>query len=142
MVRTSKLRRTATRDSYLALIREFPLASIKTDRQLKAAQEVVDRILKDGIDDDGTDMYLEALSDLVSRYEDDHHAIAASEPVAVLRHLMEANDVSQVALHRETGIAKSNISEVLSGKRSISRSQMGKLAEYFHVSASVFLGRA
>jgi HTH-type transcriptional regulator/antitoxin HigA len=85
-------------------------------------------------------MYLEAISDLISRYEDDHHAIAVSDPVAVLRHLMEANGVNQATLHRETGIAKSNISEVLSGKRSISRSQMRKLAEYFHVPASVFLG--
>ena len=37
-----------------------------------------------------------------------------------------------------TGIAESTISEVLSGKRKLNRTQIGKLARYFHVSPAVF----
>ena len=48
----------------------FPLASIKSDKQLAAAQEVMDRLLAKGELDEGEEMYLDALSDLVATYED------------------------------------------------------------------------
>ncbi len=55
----------------------------------------------------------------------------------MLRHLLDAKGVSQAHLHRETGIAKSSISEVLAGKKPLSRAMMRKLADYFHVDVSV-----
>src|SRR5262245_28441399 len=54
-----------SRDSYLELVQAFPLASIKSDRQLEEASKVMDRLLAGGDLDDGEEMYLEALSDLV-----------------------------------------------------------------------------
>jgi HTH-type transcriptional regulator/antitoxin HigA len=55
----------------------------------------------------------------------------------MLRHLMEAKGVTQIDLHRETGIAKSSISEVLAGRKTFSRQMIRKLADYFHVDVSV-----
>ena len=63
------------RDSYLELIQEFPLASIKSERHLKEGQEVMDSLLARGKLDEGEETYLDALSDLVAAYEDAHHAI-------------------------------------------------------------------
>jgi HTH-type transcriptional regulator/antitoxin HigA len=36
------------------------------------------------------------------------------------------------------GIAESTISEVLAGKRKLNRTQIGKLARYFHVAPGAF----
>jgi HTH-type transcriptional regulator/antitoxin HigA len=55
----------------------------------------------------------------------------------MLRHLMEAKGVTQSQIGRETGIAKSTISEVLAGKKVFSRHLIHKFAEYFHVDVSV-----
>ena len=55
----------------------------------------------------------------------------------MLRHLLDAKGVSQAQLHRDTGISKSSISEVLSGKKVFSRQMIRSLAEYFRVDVSV-----
>jgi HTH-type transcriptional regulator/antitoxin HigA len=125
------------RDSYLELIQEFPLASIKSDQHLKDSQAVMDMLLARGKLDDGEETYLDALSDLVAAYEDDHHAIEPASDADMLRHLLEAKDVSQIELSRDTGIPKSSISEVLSGKKQFSRQMIRKFADYFKVDVSV-----
>lgn len=55
----------------------------------------------------------------------------------MLRHLMEAKGVGQMQLSRDTGIAKSTISEVLAGKKPYNRQMIRKLADYFKVDVSV-----
>ncbi|MEI8241394.1 MAG: helix-turn-helix domain-containing protein [Actinomycetota bacterium] len=125
------------RDTYLELVQVFPLASIKSDEHLEAAQEIMDQLLAKGKLDGGEEMYLDALSDLVAAYEDEHHAIASASDADMLRHLMEAKDVTQAQLSRETGMAKSTISEVLSGKKTFSRQMIRKFSDYFKVDVSV-----
>ncbi len=128
------------RDSYLELVSAFPLASIKSDEHLREAQGVMDRLLATGRLDHGEEIYLDALSDLAAAYEDQQHAIEPASDADMLRHLMEAKGVSQVQLHRDTGIAKSTISEVLAGKKPFSRQIIRKLADYFKVDVSVLAG--
>jgi HTH-type transcriptional regulator/antitoxin HigA len=125
------------RDSYLELVMAFPLASIKSDEQLQEAQKVMDDLLARGGLDDGEDMYLDALSDLVAAYEDEHYAIEPASDAEMLRHLMEAKGVTQAQLNRATMIPKSTISEILAGKKPFSRQMIRKLADYFRLDASV-----
>jgi len=63
------------RDSYLELVSAFPLASIKSDKHLSVAQTVMDRLLTKSQRGLGEETYLDALSDLVAAYEDEHHEI-------------------------------------------------------------------
>jgi HTH-type transcriptional regulator / antitoxin HigA len=123
--------------AYMELVGSFPLASINSDQHLRAAQQVMDRLLAKGRLNDGEEMYLDALSDLVAAYEDKHHAIDVASDAELLRHLMQAKEVTQTRLSRDTGIAKSSISEILAGKRSFSRQIIRKLADYFRVDISV-----
>ncbi len=125
------------RDLYLALVMAFPLASIKSEKHLADAQKVMDRLLAKGRLDDGEEMYLDALSDLVGAYEDEHHAIAPASDADMLRHFMDAKGVNQAQLCRDTGLAKSTVSEVLGGKKPFSRQMIRKLADYFEVDISV-----
>src|SRR5882762_1331925 len=127
----------ASRDSYLELVTTFPLASIKSDEQLQEAQKVIDRLLAQGELDDGEEMYLDALSDLVAAHEDEHYAIEPASDADMLRHLLEAKGVTQALLSRETTVPKSTISEILAGKKQLSRQMIRKFADYFRVDASV-----
>lgn len=122
-----------SRDSYLELVLDFPLASIKSEEHLAEAQRVMDGLLARDTLDDGEVMYLDALSDLARSYEDEHHAIEPASDADMLRHLMEAKGVSQIQLSRDAGLPKSTISEVLAGKKSFTRHMIRKLADYFHV---------
>ena len=63
--------------------------------------------------------------------------IAPASDADMLRHLMEAKVITQAQLGRETGIAKSTISEVLAGKRPFSRQMIRRLADYFKVDVSI-----
>ncbi len=137
----ANLSRSAGRvkDSYLDLVVRHPLVSIKTDAQLGAAQRVIDDLLGKGRLDKGEEEYLDVLSDLVAMYEDRHHPIAAASDADILRHLMEARGATQSEVAVEAGIARSTVSEILSGKRPISKSHIGKLAGYFCVPPEVFV---
>jgi HTH-type transcriptional regulator / antitoxin HigA len=97
----------------------------------------MDRLLAFGELNSGEEMYLEALSDLVASYEDEHHAIEPASDADMLRHLMEAKAVSQARLSRDTAVPKSTISEILAGKKRFSRQLIRKFADYFEVDASV-----
>lgn len=125
------------RDAYLDLVLAFPLSSIRSDEHLHEAQTVMDSLLAKKKLDDGEMTYLDALSDLVSVYEDEHHAIEPASDADMLRHLMEAKGVTQAQLSQEAGIAKSTISEVLAEKKPFSRQMIRKLAEYFKVEVRV-----
>jgi HTH-type transcriptional regulator/antitoxin HigA len=129
--------RGKVRQSYLALVQRFPLVSIKTDRELTAAQEMLDSILAQGRLARGDEMYLDALSDLIAVYEDRHHSIAAASDADMLRHLIDARGISQAELSRGAKVATSTVSEILAGKRPFSRRIIRKLADFFGVDVSV-----
>ncbi len=128
------------RDSYLELILAFPLSSIRSEEHLDEAQKVMDKLLAKGEFDDGEEMYLDALSDLVGVFEDEHHAIEPASDADMLQHLLETKGITQAQLSQNAGIAKSTISEVLAGKKPFSRQMIRKLADYFHVQVSVLAG--
>src|SRR6266404_2699958 len=119
----------AARDSYLELVMAFPLASIQSDDHLHEAQAVIDRLLAKPELHKGEELYLDALSDLVASYEDEHHAIEPASDADMLRHLLEAKGVTQAQLSRDTAIPKSTISEVLAEKKPFSRQLIRKLSK-------------
>ncbi len=129
--------KTKDRDAYLELVHAFPLASIKSEDQLEQAQNVMDRLLAKGKLAGGEEMYLDALSELVAAYEDDHHGIEPASDAEMLQHLLEAKGITQAQLSRDTLIPKSTISEVLAGKKPFSRQLIRKLADYFKVDVTV-----
>jgi HTH-type transcriptional regulator/antitoxin HigA len=128
-------------DGYLELIHAFPLRPIRSERELDRAIYVINALLDRGRLTSAEEDYLEVLSDLVERYEDRHHQRPTADlsDAEMLGHLLEAKEVTQAEVARATGMRESRISEVLSGKRTLTRTQIGKLAAYFRVSPAVFL---
>jgi HTH-type transcriptional regulator/antitoxin HigA len=80
----------------------------------------------------------ELLTVLIDDYEERRYPIAKARPQQVLKHLMEARNLTQKDLWKIFG-SKGITSEVFHGKRSISKTQAKKLAQFFHVSAELFI---
>jgi HTH-type transcriptional regulator/antitoxin HigA len=129
--------RGKVRDDYLELEMKFPLTSVHSEEEIQATQEVMDALLAQGKLSAGKELYLDALSDLVAAYEDEHYRIQPASDAEMLRHLMESRGTSQAELQRSTKIPKSTISEILSGKKSFSRQLVRTLADFFNVDKSV-----
>ena len=140
-VRRMKILNKRQRDTYLKLVQELPLVSIKSEEHLDAAQAMIDRLTNTTKLDGGEQAYLDALCDLVVVYEDQHHTIPVASDSDLLRHLMEAKGVTQTQLHKDTGLAKSGLSEVLAGKKPFSKTMIATLAAYFRVPTSVLAAK-
>jgi HTH-type transcriptional regulator/antitoxin HigA len=123
--------------SYFQLVERFPLVPIQSDAHLEEAQSMLDHLLTLETLDAGDDAYLDVLSDLVMKYEAVHFPIEPPSDAGMLRFLMESKGVSQARVAAGTGIGKSAISEILSGKRPFSKGVIRKLPTYFHVDVSV-----
>ena len=80
----------------------------------------------------------ELLTVLVDEYEGRRYPIRRAGPRQTLLHLMEARKLAQKDLWRVFG-SKGITSEVVHGKRSISKTQARKLADFFRVSADLFI---
>lgn len=90
---------------------------IRTDDDLDAALARVNEIFfaKAGTKEaDERDV----LATLIEAYEDEHYPILPSDPIEALKFWMDQNDLSQADLVPYMG-ASSRVSEVLSGKRSL-----------------------
>lgn len=125
-------------DRYLELVCRFPLRPLRTDADLDAAIAVVDGLLDQDELSDAEQDYLDVLSDQIEAYEAEAVPIRPVEDAEMLRFLIESRGETQAAVAASAGIAESTISEVLAGKRTLNRSQIGKLARYFHVEPGVF----
>jgi HTH-type transcriptional regulator / antitoxin HigA len=125
-------------DTYLELVKQFRLVPVKDDNHLKAAHEMIDRLLREDLDPAGQD-YLGVLADLVEAYEDVHLPIPDASEIDVLRELMRSNNLSQTDLAKKVGIVQSTISAVLKGRRKLTKNQVIKLAEFFNVAPAAFL---
>ncbi len=128
--------------SYLALVREFPLRPLRSERDLDLATKVIDRLSIKPRLERGERDYLDVLADLIVRYEDRHHAIEPLADDEMLRFLITQSGKSQFQIAQQTGIANSTISAVLRGKRELTRRQIAKLSSYFNVAPQVFLVRS
>ena len=84
--------------------------------------------------------YLDTLSALVERYDDEHFAIDDSgiSPIEVLRYLCEQNGLTASALGELLG-NRSLGSKVLREERQLSKEHIRKLSDRFSVSSDLFL---
>ena len=128
-------------DSYLAMVKRHPLRSIRTEKDLDSAQAVVDDLLREKLDD-GRQAYLDALSDLMIVYEQEHHAVAPLPPHELLAQMLADRGMSQADLARAAGLAKASVSDLVTGKRRFTVKQMHAVAGIFGLPGSVFLPRA
>jgi HTH-type transcriptional regulator / antitoxin HigA len=81
---------------------------------------------------------LRLLGRLIADFEEEFYHLDDAKPHEVLRELMAARGLRQGDLAPLLG-SKGRVSEVINGKRSISKAQAKTLADFFHVSAELFI---
>jgi HTH-type transcriptional regulator/antitoxin HigA len=124
---------------YLELFRRFPLRPIRSEAELGRATEVIDDLISRSERTADEDDYLDVLSDLVEKYETEHHPIPAASSVEVLRFLIDDRQTNQRAVALASGIQTSTMSEILAGRRRMNLEHMQKLATFLKVDIGVFL---
>jgi HTH-type transcriptional regulator/antitoxin HigA len=125
---------------YHSLVRLNPLLGIHDEVGYNNAMEFVDALVSIPKLSQGQNEYLDALSILVEAYELVNHPIETDDitPLEMLKHLMEANDMSASDLGRLLG-ERSLGPKILNGDRDLSKSHIRKLAERFAVSPALFI---
>src|SRR5260370_2237657 len=113
---------------------------IKTEEENERLLAVVESLMEKG---EGSltpeeDALLELLTDLIHDFELKAYPVPRSEPHEMVAFLLEQRDLKPSALWPVIG-SKGRVSEILSGKRSISKEQAKKLAEFFRVRVDLFL---
>jgi len=104
------------------------------ERFLAEAQNLVRRELSVA-----ESQFLDLLTLLIEKYEEQRFPSAAVEPATIIRELMAAQRVSQSDVAKVIG-SKGNASEVLAGKRDVSKAQAKRLGVLFRVPPHLFLG--
>ncbi len=80
---------------------------------------------------------LELLISLIERFEADNYPIPDRNPLATLRHLIEANEIEYPELITILG-SPDAVEQIINGQRSINQSEARSLGSYFRVDASLF----
>ena len=120
------------------LSRELP-RPIRNDRELEKAIARLDEL--DDRDDRLTpeEQEIAALyTALIEAYEDQHYPVPRATPEKFLLALLEQRGMVQADIAHLLG-GSGHTSEILNGKRAISKSQAKKLAAFFNVSADSFI---
>ena len=78
------------------------------------------------------------LEKLVIAYDDEHYPLPDVPPHRMVRFLMEQRGLKQADLVPVLG-SRAQVSDLVNGKRGISKNQVKKLAEYFKVSPELFI---
>jgi HTH-type transcriptional regulator/antitoxin HigA len=118
---------------------QLPITPIRTDedyqQMLRVANSLSDHL--DGKSEDPlTDLYA-IVTDLIGRWEAHSVSIPKAEPREVLRRLLETHGLKQKDL---IGIASPTVvSDILAGRRAISKKVAKALASRFHMDVSAFL---
>lgn len=120
------------------LSRTLP-AVIKTEAENERAILIVEELLAKGdkLSFEETAL-LELLGKLIADFEEKFYQPREASPQEVLIEMMNARGLKQKDLTEVFG-SKSRVSEVISGKREITKLQAKALAEFFKVSAELFI---
>jgi HTH-type transcriptional regulator / antitoxin HigA len=134
-----------TSETYLQLVREFPLRRLKTVVDHRQALSVYRKLALRPArrkPDVGSAEYLDVLVDLIVDYErrsgrtiDTRHLT----PAQIVRHFLAERGMSVTALAKAIGVGQSNLSEMLSGRRSWSKTAIAGLVEIFNIDPRRFL---
>lgn len=131
---------TIDRTKYLRLANRVVVKAIETQAEYDAMVAEIGRLMDKGERHLSAEesALLETMSILITAYDDRHYPLAEVTPKVTIGHLMESSGRQAKDLLPIFG-TRGRVSEVLSGKRSISKEQAKKLAGFFKVSAELFI---
>ncbi|MEG4006178.1 transcriptional regulator [Microcoleus sp. Pol11C1] len=124
--------------TYSKLLAEIAPRAIETEEEYDRLLAVAERLtFAKNLTPEERALY-KLLVTLIEVYERENYPIDKSEPHEILQHIMESSGTRQADL---VGIIGSSgvVSEVVNGKRAISKAQAKALGDYFKISPSLFI---
>jgi HTH-type transcriptional regulator/antitoxin HigA len=129
------------RKRYGRLLAKFTPKVIETRTEHDAALAIVESLMEKGEDNlsHEEETLLDLLSDLIGRFEEKvYEPLPDAAPLDVLKELMRVNSLKAADLAGTLG-GRSRVSEILAGKRAISKEQARRLGERFKISPAAFI---
>ena len=126
-------------DYYLELVQAFPLRHIRSDSELDEAIGFIDTLIQRGKLRPEEQAYFDVLTDIVEKYEAKHHPMPQVSDADLLRYLIEAQGITQACLAKAIKVSDSIVSDILRGKRELTRKQVILVSSYFKISPSTFI---
>lgn len=125
-------------NTYRHLLAEVAPLPIETEEEYERILKLVEKLTFQKNRTNEEQILHKLLVVLIEAYETENYPMEQSTPDEILKHIMEASGTLQTDL---VGIIGSNsvVSEIVNGKRSISKAQAKALGEYFKVSPSLFI---
>jgi HTH-type transcriptional regulator/antitoxin HigA len=120
------------------LSRTLPRVLRSEDEYEQMLAEVESLMERGGARSPEQDALLDLMALLVQDFEEKHYPLPQAEPREILTYLIEERGLRASDLWEIVG-SRSRVSEILSGKRSISRVQAKRLAAFFRVPVDLFL---
>jgi HTH-type transcriptional regulator/antitoxin HigA len=124
--------------TYSKLLAEIAPRAIETQEEYDRLLAVAERLtFAKNLTPEERALY-KLLVTLIEVYETENYPMDKSEPHEILQHVMESSGTRQADL---VGIIGSSgvVSEVVNGKRAISKAQAKALGDYFKISPSLFI---
>lgn len=125
---------------YTRLANRIVVKAIDTEEEYDHMVAAVERLIdkgEEGLSPEESAL-LETMAILVQAYDDRHHPLPSAAPNEMLAYLMESSGRTGKDLLPVFG-TRGRLSEILSGKRSISKEQAKKLASVFKVTVDLFI---
>ncbi len=121
----------------LAKVQPHP---IKDEREYDRFVAEVGRLMERGEENLSVEenSLLEMMSILIEEYDRKHYPLSPSQPHKMLAFLLEQRGLKPHDLWPVLG-SKGRVSEILTGKRAISKAHAKKLAAFFHVPADLLI---
>lgn len=130
---------TFNKQLYGVLLTDILPTVIDSEVEYNRIESIFENLLDNEHRSPEEDKLFDLLANLLEDYERRNlPPLEDSSPLEALKFLMQQNDLTQKDLVEFFG-SKGTVSEVLSGKRSISKTQAKKLAERFRVSTDLFI---
>jgi antitoxin component HigA of HigAB toxin-antitoxin module len=139
-MRTKRTRCGRDRDA--GLQRQLPFLSICSDAELGEAKRLLTSLAQRSQElCPGDRVYLALLADRVARYEEDTLALPTVLHQELLRHVLEAFQLTTAEVASATGIADATLCEVLAGWRRLPRTKVRRLVRFFQIPSAAFAGK-
>jgi len=129
---------TFNQEEYIKLLSEIVIKPIESDEELDRYVKLVEPYFFDKEKSPEEVSIYNLLTILIVEYEEKHYPVPELEPLEFLKGCMELHDLKQEDLVGVIG-SQGVVSEVINGKREISKAQARALGEFFKVDYKSFL---
>ncbi len=111
---------------------------IKTKADCETARARIERLWDAASGSEDADT-LEVLAVLVDAYENEHIEILPPDPIDAILFRMEQQGMARADLQEVLGVSRGRLSEVLNGKRSLSKAMIHRLVDQLDIPAEILI---